>query len=564
MPLFKSSVWGWGKFFLLVFLTIRLIFWGFTFPNPDEAYYWLWGQHPGFSYYDHPPFHAWIQGLFAAVWGQSHGVLRLPNLISNLVLAGCYYRICRYLYGPEAVDRFWLVMLLLVSSPLFFLFLGYAWHDHWLVTFSVISSFWFVRFVDGYRQTRQGKSIYLYGAAIALGLAGLCKYNAVFVGLGCLATVLGDRRLRQLGRDRRLYLALVLLALTLSPILIWNWQHDFYSFRFYAERSTGSSGFTITPLQPIVFLTLCALILGPIQSWSILRLLRRRLPLIFSALFQPSYLPTASSSPFPASHHANVPIPPSPHPSSSYPTLALWIFTLSTGAFTLLSLTSVAIYYWNILAYPLLFPLLTEQFWHPRPSQLAGADGTFPCIRRRQLAIAQGLGLFAATALVFHYTVVPFTALTGSDVDPDSAALYGWEQVATAVADQAATLTDQLLLTTDYRSASALAYALDNPEVMAISGRIDQFDFWYDNDGMEGRDALLLGEAWHPICPAHLAMFERTAPPVTVTVRRFGVDLQHYQLVKGHGFKAGSAGFPLGPDYPLAFTTDGERCLADD
>lgn len=533
MPLFKSPLWRWGSPFLLAFLVIRLIFWGTTFPNPDEAYYWLWGQHSGFSYYDHPPLQAWVQGMFAALLGRSNWVLRLPNLLSNLILAVVYYRICRYLYGHEAIDRFWLVILLLASSPLFFLFLGYAWHDHWLVTFSVISSFWFVRFVDGYRQTGQGETLYLYGAAIALGLAGLCKYTAVFVGLSFLVTLLGNRRLRRLGGDRRLYLALLLLALMLSPILIWNWQHDFYSFRFYADRSVSNSGFSLNPLQPLVFLSLCALILGPIQSWSIIRLLRQY------------HSPTHPVSP------------------SLYSTLALTLFVLSTVTFTLLSLTSVAIYYWNILAYPLLFPLLTEQFYRPRPEQTDPITASAALSRPRQLIIAQGIALFVTAALVFHYTVVPFTAFLGGDVDPDSAALFGWDAVATAVEDAAATLNNPLLLTTDYRSASALAYALDNPDVMAISGRIDQFDFWYDSASMEDRDAVLLGEDWHPICPAHLNMFKRTDPPVRFTVRRFGTDLQTYQLVKGYGFKAGPERFPLSPDYPLSFTTDGEICAPE-
>jgi 4-amino-4-deoxy-L-arabinose transferase-like glycosyltransferase len=538
MPLFKSPVWRWGKFFLLAFLAIRLVFWGWTFPNPDEAYYWLWGQHPGFSYYDHPPFHAWVQGIFADILKRSNWVLRLPNLVSNLLLAVFYYRICCYLYGREAPDRFWLVVLLMVSSPLFFLFLGYAWHDHWLVTFSVISSFWFVRFVDGYRQTGRGESLYLYGSALTLGLAGLCKYTAVFVGLAFLAALLTNRQLWRLGRDRRLYLALIILALTLSPILIWNWQHDFYSFRFYAHRS-ARDGVSINPLQPLVFLALCALILGPIQSGSILRLFT-------------SYL-----------HHSPQKYTnPQSHPSTLYPTLALWLFTLSTATFTLLSLTSVALYYWNILAYPLLFPLLTQQFYPPQPRREGRLRPT-PPVRRRQLIIAQGLGLFVGAALVFHYTVVPFTAFLGGAVDPDSAALYGWPSIAEAVETSAATMDTPLLLTTDYRSASALAYALNSSNVMAISGRIDQFDFWYDRDDMNGRDAVLLGESWHPICPTHLAMFERTDPPITVTVRRFGLNLQTYQLVRGYHFKAGPAGFPLSPDYPLAFTTDGEQCLGE-
>ncbi|NJL46110.1 MAG: 4-amino-4-deoxy-L-arabinose transferase, partial [Leptolyngbyaceae cyanobacterium SM2_3_12] len=315
--MFKSPIWAWGRWFLLGFLALRVIFWIFTFPNPDEAYYWLWGQHPGFSYYDHPPFQAWGQGLMVGGLGRSNLVLRLPNAISSAVLGLTFYHICRYLYGAAAIDRFWLVVLLGASSPLFFLFLALAWNDHWLVTFTVVSSFWFVRFVDGYGATGKGDPWYLYGAAVALGLAGLCKYNAVFVGLGFLALVLSQGRLRSLLRHPPFYLALGLLLLVLSPILVWNLHHDFYSFQFYGERTAGSGRLSLSPLQPLVFLLLCGLILGPIQAWSLIRWLRQR----------------------PWRRH---PISPSGQ-ASFYPILALWIFGLSSAAFTALSLVSVAI-----------------------------------------------------------------------------------------------------------------------------------------------------------------------------------------------------------------------------
>jgi 4-amino-4-deoxy-L-arabinose transferase-like glycosyltransferase len=565
MTILKSPVWVWGKGFLLAFLAIRVSFWLGTFPNPDEAYYWLWGQHPGFSYYDHPPFHAWVQGLFAAAFGRSNLVLRLPNAISSGLLAWTFYRICRYLYGHQGTDRFWLVVLLLVSSPLFFLFLAMAWNDHWLVTFAVISSFWFVRFIDSYGQTGRGKSHHLYGAALTLGLAGLCKYNAVFIGLGFLATVLTTRRLRSLFGDYRLYLAVVLLALVLSPILVWNLQHDFFSFRFYAERSAGEAGLTINLLQPVAFLALCGLILGPIQSWSIWRLGRQNWPRRRQQ--SESHQPTQSyAEPCPSAPDQHGSFHPAPgQPALSYYSrVAGWIFGLSTAAFTLLSLVSVAIYYWNILAYPLLFPLLTDQFYRPAMSSLRDAPATATnrgALRRsRQLLTAQIIGLVAAGALVFHYTVVPFTAFLGGDVDPDSAALYGWADIAAAVETAAGELDNPLLLTTDYRSAAALAYQLDTPDVLAISGRIDQSDFRYDSETLNGRDAVLLGESWHPICPTHLAMFDHTEASQTLEVQRFGTPLQTYQLVAGHGFQAGAPGAPLQPDYPLAFTSDGEQC----
>ncbi|HIK45927.1 MAG TPA: glycosyltransferase family 39 protein [Leptolyngbyaceae cyanobacterium M65_K2018_010] len=521
----------------MAFLALRLLFWLVTFPNPDEAYYWLWGQHPDFSYYDHPPFQAWVQGAIAAVLGPSPLALRLPNLVSSGILAVVAYRICRYLYGEDGGDRFWLVLLLVASSPLFFLFLALAWHDHWLITFSVLSSFWFVQFVDGYRATGQGDFRYLGGAAVGLGLAGLCKYNALFVGLGFLAILLGDRTLRRLFREPRFYLALGILALVLSPIWLWNLQHDFFSFRFYGDRTRGSGDFSIHPLGAVGYLALCALILGPIQSWSLWRWLRGR-PRMAPSLARPSV----------------------------YPALALWIFGLSTAAFTVLATVSTALYYWNILAYPLLFPLLADQFYQPRSGAAPAAaspDRRRPPLKHpRPLAIAQGLGLLAVGGLMVHYTVIPITAFWGQ-ADGDSAALYGWPAVAAAVTQQAKPLHQPLLLTTDYRSAAALAYQLDNPNILALSGRLDQFDFWYDAPSLQGRDGVLLGESWHPICPAHLALFEQTDPPVTLEVRRFGRVLQTYQIVTGYGFNAGPEGYPLQPDYPLAFSRDGERCLPE-
>jgi 4-amino-4-deoxy-L-arabinose transferase-like glycosyltransferase len=230
--LWQSPVWRWGRWPLLGFLVLRLIFWGLTFPNPDEAYYWLWGQHWDWSYYDHPGFQAWGQGLLTAMLGRSRVVLRLPNLLSTTLVVVTLYRITAYLYGPQVRDRFWLVLLLVASSPLFFLFLALGWHDHWLVTFTLLSSFYFVRFADAYAKDGSGRTTDLMAAALFLGLAGLCKYTALLVGLSFAATLLSQRSQRRLYLDPRLYLAVGLVILVLSPIGLWNWQHDFFSWRF--------------------------------------------------------------------------------------------------------------------------------------------------------------------------------------------------------------------------------------------------------------------------------------------------------------------------------------------
>ncbi len=91
---------------LVTLLGLRLIYWLGAFPNPDEVYYWLWGQHLDWSYFDHPPFHAWVQGLFSQLLGRSHVVLRLPNFITTGLMFGLYWIICQRLYGRQGVNAF--------------------------------------------------------------------------------------------------------------------------------------------------------------------------------------------------------------------------------------------------------------------------------------------------------------------------------------------------------------------------------------------------------------------------------------------------------------------------
>jgi len=474
---------------LLLLLLLRLVFWFTTFPNPDEAYYWLWGQHPALSYYDHPPLLAWVQAAFTTGFGQSFFMLRLPNLLSNAALFWTYWRISRYLYGEKARSSFWLVVLLVLTSPLYFLFLALAWPDHLLITFSLGSAFLFITFLDGYRSNSKGENWRLYGAATLLGLAGLCKYNAVFVGLGFGATILANKSLRPLLRDRRLYLATAIALSVLVPILLWNVSNDFQSFRYYADRSVRSSSLSLNFLAPLGFLALSSITVSP---------------------FHCARFYCAWKSGFPGIRT-----------QSFYFSVAFWVFAASTFSITALSLVSTALYYWNITAYLLLFPLV--------PSLIPASP--------RLSVPAQVYGLCFAALLVVHYSVLPLSALVSKDGDPDSRMLFGWPQVA-AVVTQAAASEQPVLVTTDYRSAAALAYQLNNKNVMAISDRVDQFDFWADGRAIAGQNAILISDDWHPLPSQLLAQFARTSEPIIVAVDRFGVWIKNYYVRRGYGFRA--------------------------
>ncbi|MGF1460844.1 MAG: ArnT family glycosyltransferase [Leptolyngbyaceae cyanobacterium] len=505
---------------LAALIGLRLMFWLGAFPNPDEAYYWVWGQHPAWSYFDHPPWHAWVQGGFDSLLGRSLWVLRLPNLLSNLLLVGLYGLICRQLYDRQTRNAFWLTVLLLFTSPLFFLFLAMAWHDHWLIVFGTAASYCLVKCLSGDRPTAYP---WLYGAGLCIGLAGLAKYLALLMGVGFLVAIASRPSWRSWFANPHLYGAMLLALAITAPVFWWNAQHEWYSLQFYLGRSVQSEAATTNWWGPLGFLLLNGLIFGPVHVWLTIQTSSRG----FTTRF-----------------------------GTAYQQVAICVFATSTLLLALLSFRAPVLYYWNILAYPLLLPLMAGHF--------LSLHRLFEVRHRRLLQVTAAIGIAAAGLLTVHFTVLPLSAMAGATGDDDTRMLYGWPTVAAVVKRETAPLAERSrLLTTDYRSAAALAYVLNDRSVLAISGRIDQFDFWYDAAALAGREAILLGDRWHPICPSHLAMFERTDPPTTIPVERWGVPIKEYTLIRGYGFQP-LAESPLAADYPLAFTSDGETCSPDE
>ncbi len=75
------------------------------------------------------------------------------------------------------------------------------------------------------------------GAGLALGLAGLSKYSAIFAPLGLLGFFLTSARGRRWLADPRPYLGAALGLACLTPTLIWNAEHGWVSLAFQSGRA---------------------------------------------------------------------------------------------------------------------------------------------------------------------------------------------------------------------------------------------------------------------------------------------------------------------------------------
>src|SRR5262249_6549328 len=76
----------------------------------QEGYYWSYSQHPGLSYFDHPPMVAWLIWLGTAVLGDGALGIRICTLLCSLGLALCGLGLLRQFGAGGETRRAWLAL----------------------------------------------------------------------------------------------------------------------------------------------------------------------------------------------------------------------------------------------------------------------------------------------------------------------------------------------------------------------------------------------------------------------------------------------------------------------
>ena len=215
------------------FIVIKIVYIFRVGPIFDEAYYWMWGQHPGLSYFDHPPLQAWLLGISDALFGRSLFALRWLTLVT---LAGTFYIFhlwAKRMAGENWQSLFWPGIVIYLASPTFGYFTSLAFHDYLLIFLLLASAHFFLSFLTDTDEGKQGKHRDLYLGAVLLGFAGLTKYNAVFLGLALFFYILTKPSLRKLLRDPHLYVAAMVAIGMQAPVVYWNLQDNFASYNFH-------------------------------------------------------------------------------------------------------------------------------------------------------------------------------------------------------------------------------------------------------------------------------------------------------------------------------------------
>jgi len=216
--------WRATLWFTLAAVALHLLVAGCAPLTADEAHYALYGLQLDWSYFDHPPMVGWLQALVLP-FSQGEFALRLWPMLLWALTALALFRFTHQLF-PQADPwiGFWSVALYL-GGPLFHA-IGLA-----LVPESPLLLLMLLALTHLLRAIDSGRLRNWLWFGLCLGLAGLSKYTAVTLALSAVLFVLLQRRLDTL-RTPGPWLAVLLAALLISPILYWNATHDWLSFRY--------------------------------------------------------------------------------------------------------------------------------------------------------------------------------------------------------------------------------------------------------------------------------------------------------------------------------------------
>ncbi|MEO6013269.1 MAG: glycosyltransferase family 39 protein [Devosia sp.] len=441
----------------------------------DEAYYWMWGQHPALSYYDHPPLNAWMLGLSSSVFGWNLFALRLPIGLAFFTDILALFLISRRIGGAPWQSHFWITLLLFLVTPIYWMITNYGLPDHTLLTCCLFAIHFFYCFFQDRSENRPGATRDLTLGALFLGLAVLSKYNGAFLGIGIALFVLF--RDRALLRQPRMYLAAALALAIQIPVVVWNASERFASFGFIVGGRHSGLNASFDGLYPLAIGIL--IFISPILFWPIAKFVFSRAQVAGFGFARVTFL-------------------------------------VSTVAIVAISFTTATLFHWNLVAYAAMLPFLALYI---RPRWL--------------LALQSVCGAALAAALFVNYSIVQITPAQWRD--EATAWSYGWAPTAEAVRLARAEHEVGFVAGADYTTASLLGFELHDKEVASLSPRQEQYDFWFDQAAHAGQDAILFGDDFRPLSAGIAAQFESVTEIIALDViqgdRR--IDTHHLYLAKG-------------------------------
>lgn len=218
----------------LAFALIKLLFAGrpeldlFT----EEAQYWLWSKNLDWHYYSKPPMVALLNYFSTGLFGDTEVAIRIIPILFGLGTAWIIYLFARHLYQSDKLAC--IAGLIFLGMPIHLLEFTFHTTDTSMTFFWTMV--WFLTYKSIY-----SRSIHwwiLAGLVTALGI--MSKATMVLIFPASLIYLFFVGGLRKEFRNWSIFL--LVASLGFLPSVIWNVQHDFYTYRHLAALGGASGG----------------------------------------------------------------------------------------------------------------------------------------------------------------------------------------------------------------------------------------------------------------------------------------------------------------------------------
>jgi 4-amino-4-deoxy-L-arabinose transferase-like glycosyltransferase len=490
--------------------------------SPDEAHYGLYGAHPDWSYFDHPPLVGWLQWPFVLAGG-SDLLMRVVPMAMWLLAALLAVAACRILpftgtpHSTEDAGRESAAVALLLLTPLLNL-IGVALVPDTVLMPLVLGAMlatWRLR--EARLALRTTRWVPL---ALVLGTAVLAKYTGVFIAAAALACLWRFHR-RAVLHFRGFWLVVRAIALATLPILAWNAAHDWASIAFQTHHAIGDHAWTpANALRAIV------------QQLAMYGLL---LPVAVGvALRRPS---AANDGPVAGTRIDTR--------DARFLALAFGLPLLATAMGLAGGGTSLP--HWTACGWCALVPLA------------AAGVIRLGTLARRTLVGWQLLtiGLLAVTLASGGFDAETGAAATsGAGERPASkrpnpvADLFGWDDAAAHAVQLARETGASSLVVGNWSLASRLAWYARPWPVHVVPDHVDQFRLWFGAPG-RGSGAIVVDTSQMSYAPPVGPMqFERCRPLDQMPVDHAGRQVSHFTFLWCEGWRSQQGRRPLGAPLP--------------
>lgn len=216
--LFMAAVTAWRLF---LNATMEL--------HPDEAYYWMWTKHLQLSYFDHPPMIAYFIKI-TTLFSSAEFFVRFSGIIVSAAISVIIWALSKQLFKEEKIAA--ASVLLLNAYPL-------TMSGTVIITPDMPAFlFWALGVYAAWQIFRTQKPGYWYLLGLVFGLSLLSKYTAVFLA-PCLFLFMLLTDEKKWLKTAHPYLSAVMSAVIFLPVVIWNMQNHWISFRFQAAHGLG-------------------------------------------------------------------------------------------------------------------------------------------------------------------------------------------------------------------------------------------------------------------------------------------------------------------------------------